>query len=358
MNTIHWLPFDQLDEWDAFVTRHPMGSIYHLSSWRQVLEGAFSHIRGQFLVLRDAGGQIQAGLPVYTVRSWILGTRVVSVPFATMCDPLISNKEEFTLLWPAIQDIHKKYRGRRVEIRARRTRPDCLSDYLTANTKYKHHYLPLCTPLETLFRCFDKSNIRRGVEKAKREGVEVVETQDEQSLRVLHTLIAATRRRRSLPPIPFAFFRAMKRSLGPERVTLRLAVHDGKPIGGIMVLKFKNMWTAEYSGTADQATRGVSPLLYWAAIQSAKNSGAEFFSFGRTSLDNTGLIAHKRRWATHEEELTDFIGPREDLRLVQKTEIIRKDNATIYGTLISYAIRYAPAGVQKLVGDFCYRHLG
>ena len=73
MSTIHWLSPDERGEWDAFVTRHPLGLVYHLSAWQRVLESAFRHIRGRFLVLRDGGGQIQAGLPVYRKKLAIKG---------------------------------------------------------------------------------------------------------------------------------------------------------------------------------------------------------------------------------------------------------------------------------------------
>lgn len=357
MSSIHWLSPDELGEWDAFVTQHPLGLVYHLSSWQWVLESAFKHIRGRFLVLRDEGGQIRAGLPFYIVSSWLLGNRTVSVPFATMCDPLISTKEEFNSLWVAIEEASEKHRSRRIEIRTRHTGLDCIPTFFTASGRYKHHYLPLCEPTEALFRSFDKSNIRRGVEKARREGVVVEERQDEQDLRVFHAFLVATRRRHSLPPMPFAFFQAMHRSLSPDRVALYLAMHAGKPVGGLLVSKFKDLWTAEYSGVPDNRIRGISPLLYWEAIQRAKSSGAASFSFGRTSLDNTGLLDHKRRWATIEEDLTDFINRRGSTS-AQCNESSKGGGLALYGTAVRLLVRYAPAAAQKLVGDFCYRHLG
>src|SRR5438552_243855 len=103
--TVHWLSPEEERQWDAFVTGHPLGCVYHLSAWKGVLEEAFPHIRGRFLALRDGlTGQIRAGLPLYTVTSWLLGNRIVSVPFASACDPLISTPEEFALLLPAIQE--------------------------------------------------------------------------------------------------------------------------------------------------------------------------------------------------------------------------------------------------------------
>lgn len=354
---IHWLSPEEQGEWDDFVSRHPLGLVYHLSSWQRVLETAFEHIRGRFLVLRNGDGQIQAGLPVYTVSSWLLGNRTVSIPFATLCDPLVSTKEEFDLLWPAMGEAAKKHGCRRIEIRTRRISTDGIPGRLTVRARYKHHYLPLDSPTDALFRSFDKTTIRQRVEQARRAGVVVEERQDEQSLRVLYSFLVATRRRRSLPPMPFAFFQAMHRSLGPERVALYLAMHAGQPVGGMLVLKFKDMWTAEYSGTADSATRGSGPLVYWEAIQCAKSSGAGCFSFGRTSLDNTGLLDHKRRWATIEEDLFEFSN-RRDPTPTQGHESFNTGVMSLGRNAVRLIEQFAPARVQTLLGDFIYRHLG
>ena len=357
MKTIHWLSANEYDEWDAFVKRHPKGLVYHLSAWKQLLEIAFGHIHGQFLVLRNGDGQIQAGLPLYAVKSWVLGNRLVSIPFATMCDPLISSKEEFDLLWPAIEDVSVKNKTRRIEIRIRRTNTECLPAPLAASTHYKHHYLTLEKSTDELFRSFNKSNISRAIKKAKQEGVIIEERNDEQSLRVLHSFLVSTRRKHSLPPMPFAFFRAMYQVLSPDHVTLYLAIHEGRPVGGILVSKFKDLWTSEYSGDVSDSVRGVSQLIYWETIQHAKNSGAANFSFGRTSLDNTGLLTHKRRWATIEEDLTDYISS-PNVITEQSHEAPKPGNHSKYDSTVKLLIKYSPGLVQKFIGDFVYRHLG
>ena len=126
MSTIHWISPDEYGEWDAFVTRHPLGLVYHLSSWQKVLESAFGHIRGRFLV---CGTRAERSRQVYLyiyVHSWLLKNRTVSVPFATLCDPLVSTKEEFNLLWPAIEEASREHRSQRIEIRTRRIGADCM----------------------------------------------------------------------------------------------------------------------------------------------------------------------------------------------------------------------------------------
>jgi CelD/BcsL family acetyltransferase involved in cellulose biosynthesis len=169
-------------------------------------------------------------------------------------------------------------------------------------------------------------------------------------------MLVATRRRLSLPPMPFAFFQAMFRCLSPDRVALYFAVHAGKPVGGLLALKFKDQWTMEYNGEADNAPPGANQLLCWETIQRAKSSGAGCFSFGRTSLDNASLLDYKRRWATVEEDLTDFISL-PGSKPAQGRESSKAVSLALHATAKG-VLRYAPAAVQKFIGDFCYRHLG
>jgi hypothetical protein len=157
--------------------------------------------------------------------------------------------------------------------------------------------------------------------------------------------------------MPFAFFQAMHRCLGKGRVAIYLALHGGEPVGGLLMLKFKDLWTAEYAGVADNPIRGISALLHWEAIQHAKSRGAACFSFGRTAVDNTGLLEHKRRWATVEEDLTDFISP-PDRRSARAHRSPHAGGLAFYSGAVRLLMRYSPAQLQKLLGDFAYRHLG
>src|SRR5262245_24793486 len=89
---VELLAESELSAWDSFVAQHPWGTPGHLVSWKHVLEEAFAHIEGKILVLRDSStGQLMGGVPVFCVKSWFLGTRLVSVPFFAYADPLVSS---------------------------------------------------------------------------------------------------------------------------------------------------------------------------------------------------------------------------------------------------------------------------
>jgi lipid II:glycine glycyltransferase (peptidoglycan interpeptide bridge formation enzyme) len=291
------------------------------------------------------------------VKSWLLGNRTVSVPFASFCAPLVSTLEEFNLLLPQIQDVAKNAGSRKIEIRSRQTVAQLAASAFTASVGYKHHYLPLDKSAEALFASFSKSSVRQMVNKASRAGVGVEERKDEEGMRICHAILVETRRRLSLPPMPLAFFQAMQRRLGPDHIRVYLAIQEGKSVGCLLVLRFKELWTAEYSGNTASAIHGVNQLLYWDTIKRAQASGAKWFSFGRTSVNNVGLLAYKRRWATAEEDLVDFTNVLGNGAKLGSAVIESRETSMVYRVLAPL-LGKAPMPVYRLIGDFCYRHLG
>jgi lipid II:glycine glycyltransferase (peptidoglycan interpeptide bridge formation enzyme) len=51
---------------------------------------------------------------------------------------------------------------------------------------------------------------------------------------------------------------------------------------------------------------GVMPFLFWKLVEEAKTSNAEKIDFGRTDLDNQGLITFKDRFGTTRKLMTYY----------------------------------------------------
>ncbi len=355
-----WLSDDQQSEWDAFVLGHPLGSVYHTSEWRRVIEQAFGHIQGRFLALREnESGRIRGGLPIYQVRSWLLGSRLVSVPFATVCDPLVTTLEEWGVLAPELEAERGRTRSKKLEIRATASSGQ-LPPFFEARSHFRQHTLPLDADFDGLCSLFDKKSVRQKAEKARRAGVIVKERSEIEGMAISHSLLAATRRRLSLPPMPFRFFEAMQHNLHTDHLKIFLAFQNAQPIACHIVLLFKDRWISEYSAHTDGAMSGVNQLLYLETIRRACAEGAREFSFGRTSMHNEGLLSYKRRWGTIEENLTDYTLRRDRTNgyVAQLTDDgYTLENSRLHA-LCKQVIARAPMSVCKMVGDFCYRHLG
>jgi len=350
---VRWLAADEDPLWDQFVASHPHGLIYHTTAWKRALEQAFPHIRGHFLTLCDENtGRIKAGIPVYVVRSWLLGNRIVSVPYASLSDPLINTVDDVNQLVRSVCDLRSKTGARTIEIRTRSVTPLFRTPDLAPTSVYKHHILPLDRSPQALFRTFAKSSICQKISKAEKAGVKVTET-DGRDLHIVYDVLCQTRRRLNLPLMPLSFFQALTNSLWPDNMKLFIARHQNTPVGCHVILTSADLWISEFSGNTDGAASGVNQLLYWDTIQRACNSGASAFSFGRTAASNGGLLEYKRRWAPIEEDVTYF-GDTAGTGTVP----VSSRETTLHYRVIKSILSRSPLPVCKAIGRFCYRHLG
>jgi len=118
-----------------------------------------------------------------------------------------------------------------------------------------------------------------------------------------------------------------------------------------MGLVFNKTFVFEYSADTPLARQqGVGQLMCWTAIKLACESGCSMFSFGRTSSRNQGLLTHKRRWATKEEDLVVFSYSKSKFKVpsVARFGFGRR--------LIRIMVKMAPAPLYRLMGDLYYNH--
>ncbi|MBW2150006.1 MAG: methicillin resistance protein, partial [Deltaproteobacteria bacterium] len=164
MKSVGWLQPEDMPEWDAFVEGHPFGWISHLSLWKDVLERSFGHIKGHFLAVRDDKQEkIIAGIPIYTVKSWLTGNRLVSVPFLTHCEALISSPEDMEKLLPPILGLYADTRASYIKLNTWRSASLIQEQRLKNGQGYKHHYITLDSTPEDLRKKFHKTSVRQPI---------------------------------------------------------------------------------------------------------------------------------------------------------------------------------------------------
>lgn len=338
--------------WDPFVESHPFGWICHLSSWKRVLEESFPHMKGHYLALiNEKENTIKAALPVFEVRSWLTGNRLVSIPFATLCDPLIKTPYEMKRLLESAIGLSKEKKIAYIEIKGYLSRGLIQNNCLSRSDFFINHYLLLEKKPEELQKTFHLS-VRRRIKRALESKLVIISGCTESHLHQFYRLYIHTRKRLALPPQPFRFFKNLWDIFSPsQHMLLLLAELKGKIIGGMIVLKFKEKVVVEYLAS-DIAFRNISPdhFLYWEAIKMAHKEGYRIFNFGRTSLLNTGLITFKERWGTARLWLPQFYYPCSQ----GKT----KDEQSLRYKIVQRVCSKAPAFALPSIGKFCYRHLG
>src|SRR6185295_6506670 len=135
-----------------------------------------------------------------------------------------------------------------------------------------------------------------------------------------------------------------------EGAVIRIASKQGQPVAGIMTLSHEKKMIYKYGGSdARFHNLGVVPMLFWNAIQEAKQAGAEELDLGRSDCDDTGLIAFKEHWSAERFPLTYWRHPE------------TAKSALTDGWKVRYAkplFGRLPDSVLTLTGKVLYRHIG
>lgn len=341
--------------WDRFVAENPCGWICHLSNWQRLLEHSFKHIKGHFIALVDAEDQsIKAGLPIYEVRSWLTGHRLVSAPFATIFDPLVSHDSQIQILLNNTIQLSKELDSSYVEIRTLQKGSSLVHGEFRPFEGFKYHYLDLSVSLDNLWKGFHRQSIRHKILKAEKYDIRVDFTDKKTDLDDFYRLYAIMRKKLSLPVQPYRFFTTMWDCLYPDGYfSLLMARKKNVAIGGLIVFNFKNQVSAEYLAY-DVSSLNYYPnhILYWEAIRRAHEKGNAIFDFGRTSVLNTGLMVFKGRWGTKIVDIPTFFFPSGIARQKQNNE------QSYRYRIIRIICQYIPKSMLRIFGELVYRHIG
>jgi hypothetical protein len=334
--------------WDDFVTRHPLGTIYHHSSWQTVIAKTYGY-RPLYYLLLDDNSNIKAAISAIHVRSWLTGNRVVSYPFSDSCDPLVADRSEFASLLPVVHQSRGDLGARFIEFRLARAgsffpTTDLEHDYWT-------HLLSLDRDPESLLKGFHKSSIQRSIRKAQKEDLEVTEGNSGADMEAFYRLHLLTRKKHGVPIQPFRFFRALWDALFPTNmVTLLLARYRGRFVAGMIILWFKGVAYYKFGASDDrfEHTR-VNQLLMWTAIVMACARGCDLFDFGRTSLSSTGLTEYKRRWGGVETPLYHARFP-----FNRRVEVL--DERSRKHGVAKLVLSHMPTALIRISGELFYKH--
>src|SRR6185437_15284027 len=288
--------------WDRFLGRNPHASVFHSVAWLEALRRTYGY-RPVAYTTSDERSELENALVFCRVDSWLTGRRLVSLPFSDCCDLLVNDLSELQGLLIDLEDQARREKWRYIELRTLDSLEASQATTLPRSIQeYTYHRLDLSPDIDTLFRNFHKNSIQRKVRRAERERVEYREgTLD--LLDDFYQLLVITRRRHHVPPQPITWYRNLIACFG-DALKIRVAVKDDRAIAGMLTLQYKDTMTYKYGGSDPNYNKfGSMHLLFWKAIQEAKNSRLRVFDFGRTDADQDGLITFKGRWGATRSRL-------------------------------------------------------
>ena len=336
----------QDSRWDDLLNRHPDASVFHTRAWLEALRRTYNYSSFGFTT-SPSGAALQNAVVLSKVKSWITGSRLVSVAFADACQPLVNNAQELKEIVRAIQECCQEEHYQYLEFRWIMT--DQLRsplEGLSPDASYLYHTIDLKPELGAIFNAFHKSCIQRKIRRAQMEELEYEVGSSDDMLREFYRLLVLTRRRHGVPPQPFVWFRNLRDCFGGG-FRIRVAMKNRCPIASILTLQCGQRVVYKYGCSDAQFHRlGPMPWLFWQAIQEAKTQGLREFDLGRSDIIDDGLIAFKNHLGASPVALTNY--------RYSRAGAIKRSHARLRKVRLC---EYLPPSVLRFAGSVLYRHL-
>jgi CelD/BcsL family acetyltransferase involved in cellulose biosynthesis len=335
------------NRWDDLVAHHPRASVFHRNGWLRTLTKTYGY-PAMVVTTSPPGEPLSDGVVLCEVRSWITGSRLVSLPFSDHAEPLLNES-------CGNPEIVEWMRGecRRSDWRYIEFRPLSgdfrATDCMRVSESFWFHSLDLSPSTGRLFRNCHRNCIQRRVRHAERQGLSYQRGCSAELLDAFYELLIITRKRHRLLPQPRAWFRNLLECMAPD-AEIRLVRKDGIPLAAILTLRHRNTVVYKY-GCSDGKLHHFAgpPLLFWRLIEESKAEGAEQIDFGRTDLDNAGLARFKDRLGALRTQISYFRCTMDDRENFASVSDLPKTSA-LCSTL--------PAVLSSMAGQLMYRHMG
>ena len=340
----HLHRFDPLTNpaWDEVLATCSNRSFFYSSAWARALNDTYGYHPYYFIDRQSTN----FAFPWMEIRSWLTGSRGVSLPFTDLC--ATDGIAPFAFQ-RSLQYITRLSAQRRWKYWEYRGGADILTNTVPS-TLFFNHQLKLQRGDDDVFARF-QSTTRTAIRKAESAGVQVEITRDIGAVKIFYELLCQTRRRHGTPPQPFAFFANLHRHvLQQDHGFIALARKNDQPAAGIFFLQHGPTAIYKYAASDDRLQQfRASNLVLWRGIQHLIQRGVSLLDFGRTSLTNSGLQRFKLAWGAEERRLgyIRFDCSKQAYRVVN-------DRSTGWQALL---FRNAPVSIGKLFGHFLYRHI-
>lgn len=312
VDTLQVVEMDARSEsrWEAYVTKHPDGSVFHHPAWVQALSRG-SKSKPICLACVDVEGQIHGVLPLLETRGFWFNwgpqntkRRLSSLPRTPLAGPLSDNAEVTAKLARAAVGRVRAMPGVRLELKLPSNDLDGVAEGLVGIPWKENYVVELPESPEGLRfgNSVTRHRIKRAVKKARMLGVEVRPAETEEDLSAWYELYLATMRWHAAIPRPHRFFAALWESLRPKGLMrLLLAEHcregQRRILAGYFLLMCGRTVHCYVNGRRGEDL-GLHPndILQWEAIHDACREGYRRYNFLEVQEGQRGLIEFKVKW--------------------------------------------------------------
>jgi hypothetical protein len=324
--------------------------VFHTPGWLEALRRTYGFKPEAYTTSESSGVLTDAFLYV-SIRSWLTGRRIVSLPFSDHCAPLSSSPEAVTSILRHLRTALDRDKLKYVELRladAEFASQAIRCGFEPARSYYLHR-VDLRPSLDNIFRSLDKDSVQRRIRRAEREKLIEKCGRSEELLKGFYKLLVMTRKRHGVPPQPYSWFRNVLDCMGDLAEIRMVCAGKDAAAAAILTLRFNGSVVYKYGGYDEKFKHlGVMPLLLWRAIENAKAKGATEFDLGRSDENDAGLVAFKGKWAKDPSRLVYWRYPARPLSS-------SAEDWKLTGAQLLFA--RSPTSVLTAAGRMLYRHI-
>lgn len=285
MRTIAELTAENCSAWDTYVKRAPCGLPQHLSGWRDVLYKTNSYETHYLMAQED--GQIVGVLPLFLVRSYLVGHTAMTMPGGLCAD----NDEVAAELIARGQVIAQQARARRFLLQDTR-QPWPVGLHTTTDHVYWTVDVRMGT--EALWQQLD-GNIRRQVRMARRNKLSVEIDRTGKCLGAFYDVFSRFTHQAGTPVFGRDFLEHVIEAF-PGGFNIVVVYKEQQPIGAYFQLQMgKTMYGVWGAALREYLNLRPVYLAYWEILCAAAGHGYHCLDMGRSPADSNAS-RHKGQW--------------------------------------------------------------
>jgi FemAB-related protein (PEP-CTERM system-associated) len=278
-------------DWEDFLQRHPEVTIYHSPRWGAVMQQAYGNLPIYLTARRNQ--QITGILQLVAQKSLLFGSHLCSLPYFDASGIQTDDEESANALIDQARRLLNTHRVQWIELRHLQPVGPSLptrSDKVTLS-------LALPPDEEELWRRL-KPKVRNQIRKAQKENMQVLQAGAD-LLPEFYDVYLRNMRDLGSPPHSRRFFRLILESFS-EQAKIFVIRLDSQPMAAGFSLMDRNTLRVPWAGS-NWKYRSLNPnmLLYWSMLADACQKNADFFDFGRSTLDS-GTYKFKKQWGASE----------------------------------------------------------
>ena len=336
--------YQQIDNerWDSFVFNHPKGTFFHLIGWKSVVEKTFHH-KSYYLIAESSGdtaksrqrdtspsnpsnssnpskpinpsnprnssnssnpinssnssNPIVGVLPLFSVKSFLFGKSLVSLPFAAYGGILADSQEVVNQLFDKAKEITFSEGLDYLELRNR----DGGIENLPSKELYVFFQRKMFDDLESNMNAIPRKS-RRMIRVGEKAGL-TYEFGQQELTPVFYRIFAGSYHRLGSPVFSIKLFNNLLKEFKEQANILLIKDREGKPISSVFTFFYKDQVLPYYAGSLVEY-RDLAPndFMYWQLMKYGWENGYKVFDFGRSKVD-TGSYDFKRHWGFEPEPL-------------------------------------------------------